>query len=50
MKSKIKKVLMQIGPLFVFLDLEMGIFTSNAAACFGFYQPKEPEGMAKYKK
>ncbi|WP_195269235.1 cyclic lactone autoinducer peptide [Eubacterium sp. 1001713B170207_170306_E7] len=50
MKSKVKKALIRFGPLFVFLALEMGIFTSNAAACFGFYQPKEPERMAKYKK
>ena len=50
MKEKMKKVLVRFGPLFLILALEMGVFKSNAAACFGFYQPKEPEGMKKFKK
>lgn len=49
MKEKMKKVLIRIGPTLVFIALQMGIFTSNASACFWQYQPKEPEEMKRFK-
>lgn len=50
MRSKLKKVLIRVGPLLTFLALQMGILTTNASACFWQYQPKEPEEMEKFKK
>lgn len=50
MKEKIKKIVIRFGPLLTLLALQMGILTSNASACFGYYQPKEPDGMKKFKK
>lgn len=50
MKEKMKKIIVRFGPLLALLALQMGIFTSNASACFGYYQPKEPEGIKKFKK
>ena len=50
MKEKMKKIIVRFGPLLTILALQMGIFTSNASASFWQYQPKEPEGMKKFKK
>ena len=50
MKEKMKKIIVRFGPLLALLALQMGIFTSNASACFWQYQPKEPEGIKKFKK
>mgnify|MGYP000769690683 CR=1 FL=1 len=50
MKEKMKKAVIRSGPVLASLALKMGIFTANASSCFAVYQPKEPEGMAKYKK
>ena len=50
MKEKMKKALIQFGPILTFIALQMGIFTANASSCFSVYQPKEPEGMEKFKK
>lgn len=50
MKEKMKKALIRFGPMLTVIALQMGIFTTNASACFWQYQPKEPEGMKHFKK
>lgn len=50
MKEKMEKALIRFGTILTFIALRMGIFTANASSCFGVYQPKEPEGMKKFKK
>lgn len=50
MKEKMKKVIIRFGPFLTMVALQMGIFTTNASACFWQYQPKEPEKMKSLKK
>lgn len=50
MKEKMKKALIWFGPMLTVIALQMGIFTTNASACFWQYQPKEPEKMRKFKR
>lgn len=45
-----KKALIWFGPMLTVIALQMGIFTTNASACFWQYQPKEPEKMRKFKR
>lgn len=50
MKEKVKKLLIKSAPIATTMALLMGIFTTNASACFFQHQPKEPEEMKRFKR